>query len=455
MLKKEIDRWKEEVKLQESKAAQSTGKFKAEVDAHRETREKLEKTINHLSETRSEIEKTRQECADFMKKLKDEDEANHKRQQTAEKEQSVKLMIDAAAASELESLKEKYQQVLDENSKLSLKVGAFEKERSEQETLVSKLKDTVETQKRETVDLMAQVAEIESLKMRLSNEEEKLASSKADGDQLRADMLELSNDMDSCRRKEAELLEFTQKLTEKNVTLQSELAFIEGRASALEAEHTRLSNKASELEATNAQLKIELDIEVKSRKTETELLAKKLAESSKNLEAAKQKVIDGENEVSVLKRRNQAGIRELTRELKECQRKLENCGGHFTRSPTALSQSSRTSSNSSLNRLAPNGDDNTSTSPTVSCGSNLSLSISENYSNGYVKTSSSQVQVMQYFLRCKRYSASISRILGDEFAPQRTRQPDFSRKNCETAKRAGKASGKARLHGRACKYHGG
>ena len=49
--------------------------------------------------------------------------------------------------------------------------------------------------------------------------------------------------MIACRKKEAELLEFTQKLTETNVTLQSECAFTEGRASALESEHTRLTNK--------------------------------------------------------------------------------------------------------------------------------------------------------------------------------------------------------------------
>ena len=49
--------------------------------------------------------------------------------------------------------------------------------------------------------------------------------------------------MIACRKKEADLLEFTQKLTETNVTLQSECAFTEGRASALESEHTRLTNK--------------------------------------------------------------------------------------------------------------------------------------------------------------------------------------------------------------------
>ena len=93
------------------------------------------------------------------------------------------------------------------------------------------------------MDLMAQVAELESLKMRLSSEEDKYSASNVEVERLKADNCELSNDMDSCRKKEAELLEFTQKLTESNVTLQSECQFIEARASTLEAEHTRLTNK--------------------------------------------------------------------------------------------------------------------------------------------------------------------------------------------------------------------
>ena len=40
---------------------------------------------------------------------------------------------------------------------------------------------------------------------------------------------ELAIDMAACQKKESELLEFTQKLTDTNVTLQSDLAFAEGR----------------------------------------------------------------------------------------------------------------------------------------------------------------------------------------------------------------------------------
>ena len=65
-MKKEIDRWKEEVKVQESKSSLSCARLKSEVDAHRETREKLDKL---LTETRAENEKIRSEYGDFIKKL--------------------------------------------------------------------------------------------------------------------------------------------------------------------------------------------------------------------------------------------------------------------------------------------------------------------------------------------------------------------------------------------------
>lgn len=44
--------------------------------------------------------------------------------------------------------------------------------------------------------------------------------------------------MESCRNREAELLEFTQKLTEKNVRLQSEFTAVEAKAHQLEIEHS-------------------------------------------------------------------------------------------------------------------------------------------------------------------------------------------------------------------------
>ena len=93
---------------------------------------------------------------------------------------------------------------------------------------------------------------------------------------------------------------------------------------------------------------------------------------------------DANNEVSVLKRKNASSLRELTKELKECQRKLES--SHHLRVASPLSVSSRASSNSSLNKLANNELESNSSS------SNLSLASSETIANGYVRTNP-QIQV--------------------------------------------------------------
>ena len=67
---REVERWKEEVKVQEAKACVAASRLKLEVEAHRDTKDNLEKTIKHLAETREEIETTRKECSDFMKKIR-------------------------------------------------------------------------------------------------------------------------------------------------------------------------------------------------------------------------------------------------------------------------------------------------------------------------------------------------------------------------------------------------
>ena len=72
----------------------------------------------------------------------------------------------------------------------------------------------------------------------------------------------------------------------------------------------------------------------------------------------------------------------------------------FNSSPSGLSQSSRASSNTSLNKIVSNGDES-STSSTVSCGSNLSLPSQEssNFSNnGVIKSVvNPQIQVISTF----------------------------------------------------------
>ena len=121
----------------------------------------------------------------------------------------------------------------------------------------------------------------------------------------------------------------------------------------MEVEHSRLVGKVSDLETSCSQTSVELTEEKKKRMEETEMLAKKLAEKSRLAEAQRQKTLDAENEITVTKRKNAATLRELTRELQACKKKLDQQHQQppqFAVGGSPSKYSSRASSDVSLNK---------------------------------------------------------------------------------------------------------
>ena len=373
--RKELDKVREEVKGTEAKLAATTNKLKAEEESHKDTKENLDRTFKELLDVQGSIDDIKKEYSDLIAKAREEEDNLKKKEIIQEKELSVKLMIDSAAAAELETLKKKYKEAIEENSELSVKVQSNEKELTTYEASISELKGTITSQKSEIVDLYAKCAEIESVRLQLGCETEKVASREEEISRLRQESAELISDMSSCRRKEMELLEFTQKLTDKNVNLQSEFSSVESKAATLEDEHRRLLVDLTTSETKLSTVMTELEEERDKRKTETELLARKLAEKVKALETASQKVVDANNEVEVVRRKNQGRVRELSKELAAMKKKLDGQesgggvgggggggGGQGVRgdSPGQLSLSSRCSSSSSLSREVESHQDNDS-----------------------------------------------------------------------------------------------
>ena len=96
--------------------------------------------------------------------------------------------------------------------------------------------------------------------------------------------------MSSCRDKEADLLEFTQKLTDKNVCLQSEFTTLAGRAASLEEANKRLEENAREAVEGREEAMSRLGEEEEKRREEVQLMARRLAEVTRAAEVATQKV---------------------------------------------------------------------------------------------------------------------------------------------------------------------
>lgn len=172
-------------------------------------------------------------------------------------------------------------------------------------------------------------------------------STEAEIQHLRLANEELQSDMFACRQKEAEMLDFTQKLTDKNVRIQSEFTAVEAKAKELQQQHgplheciKGLTQKVKSLEESAAQ-------ERKARIQKCETLAKHLAEQTQLAQSLTQQLEDSQGENAVLKRKQQISMKEMTRELQQCRKKLE---AFETSSPyNSLGVASRTGSNVSLN----------------------------------------------------------------------------------------------------------
>ena len=348
--KKDLDKWREDAKAAESKNILLNSKLAAEIEAHKQTKENLDRTFKELLDVQSSIDSIRNECSDAIIKTKQEEENLKHKEMIQDKEHSVKLMIDSAAAAELATLKKKYKETIDENNEMSVKVQKNESELQHYQSSMSQLKQTLTEQKTEIVDLYSKCAELESVKLQLGSETEKVMARDGEVSRLRGEATELLADMAACRKKEGELLEFTQKLTDKNVTLQSEFSMMESKAREFESEHSKIVSDLREAQLKLAHVQQELDDVSLKRKMDTELLARKLAEKTKALEVANQEVIDSQNEIDVIKRQNLVRLKELSKELSSTKRQLENverCEGGRESSP---SLGSRCSSSSSLTR---------------------------------------------------------------------------------------------------------
>ena len=82
--------------------------------------------------------------------------------------------------------------------------------------------------------------------------------------------------MTSCRAKEADLLDFTQKLTDKNVNLQSEYSSLESRVQTLEVENSRLNKLLATAEKRANDLEISLSQQVSTLSSQKESLEAEL-----------------------------------------------------------------------------------------------------------------------------------------------------------------------------------
>ncbi|XP_032844543.2 coiled-coil domain-containing protein 186 isoform X3 [Tyto alba] len=365
-LNREIEKLKEEINSHVIKVKWAQNKLKTEMDSHKETKERLKDATAKLTEAKEEADQIRKNCQEMIKTYQESEEIKSNeldaklRVTKGELEKQIQeksdhLEVHHAKIKELEDLKRTFKEGMDELRTLRTKVKCLEDERLRTEDELSKYKEIINRQKTEIQNLLDRVKTVDCLQDQHQRDEQEISALKEEVDGFNSLVADLQKDIEGSRKRESELLIFTEKLTSKNAQLQSENNSLQSQLDKLSYSERELQNQLECVQQTKDDLTIKLQKEEDQRKLEVETLQAQLASEQKELTALKTHVDELKDELSTQKRKHAANLKDLTKQLQLARRKLdqmENC--NYDKEVSSMG--SRSSSSGSLNARSSNED---------------------------------------------------------------------------------------------------
>ncbi|XP_022051728.2 coiled-coil domain-containing protein 186 isoform X1 [Acanthochromis polyacanthus] len=333
-LTRETEKLKEEINSHLIKVKWAQNKLKSEADAHKDTKDKLRETTSKLAQAKEETEQIRKNCQDMIRTYQESEELKSneldaKLRETKgelekhKQEQTDQLEVHRVKAKELDDLKRSYKEGMDELETLRTKLKCLEDERPRWEDELSKYREIINRQKAEIGRQREKLEEVTALQEQHQRDEQEITSLHEEVDSLTNQMADLQRDVQGSREREAELLGFTEKLSSKNAQLQSE-------SNALQSQLDQLTNRFTEhqakLEETNRQLEDksrQLKQEEVLRQQEVQGLQEERAALQVEVSQLKTRVEELRDELVTQKRKQAANIKDLTKQLTQARKKLE------------------------------------------------------------------------------------------------------------------------------------
>ncbi|KFU85393.1 Uncharacterized protein C10orf118, partial [Chaetura pelagica] len=365
-LNREIEKLKEEINSHIIKVKWAQNKLKTEMDSHKETKERLKDTTTKLTEAKEEADQIRKNCQEMIKTYQESEEIKSNeldaklRVTKGELEKQIQeksdhLEVHHAKIKELEDLKRTFKEGMDELRTLRTKVKCLEDERLRTEDELSKYKEIINRQKTEIQNLLDRVKTIDRLQDQHQRDEQEISALKEEVDGFNSLVADLQKDIEGSRKRESELLIFTEKLTSKNAQLQSENNSLQSQLDKLSYSERELQNQLECLQQTKDDLVTKLQKEEDQRKLEVETLQAQVASEQKELTALKTHVDELKDELATQKRKQAANLKDLSKQLQLARRKLDQMeNGNYDKEVSSMG--SRSSSSGSLNARSSNED---------------------------------------------------------------------------------------------------
>ncbi|NXW15013.1 CC186 protein, partial [Circaetus pectoralis] len=365
-LNREIEKLKEEINSHVIKVKWAQNKLKTEMDSHKETKERLKDATTKLTEAKEEADQIRKNCQEMIKTYQESEEIKSNeldaklRVTKGELEKQIQeksdhLEVHHAKIKELEDLKRTFKEGMDELRTLRTKVKCLEDERLRTEDELSKYKEIINRQKTEIQNLLDRVKTVDRLQDQHQRDEQEINALKEEVDGFNSLIADLQKDIEGSRKRESELLIFTEKLTSKNAQLQSENNSLQSQLDKLSYSERELQNQLECVQQTKDDLATKLHKEEDQRKLEVETLQAQLASEQKELTALKTHVDELKDELATQKRKHAANLKDLTKQLQLARRKLDQMeNGNYDKEVSSMG--SRSSSSGSLNARSSNED---------------------------------------------------------------------------------------------------
>lgn len=365
-LNKEIEKLKEEINSHIIKVKWAQNKLKTEMDSHKESKERLKDATTKLTQAKEEADQIRKNCQEMIKTYQESEEIKSNELDAKFKvtkgelekqmqEKSDQLEVPHAKIKELEDLKRTFKEGMDELRTLRTKVKCLEDERLRTEDELSKYKEIINRQKTEIQSLLDRVKTVYRLQDQHQRDEQDISALKEEVDGLNSLIADLQKDIEGSRKRESELLIFTEKLTSKNAQLQSENNSLQSQLDKLSYSERELQNQLECVQQAKDDLATKLQKEEDQRKLEVEMLQAQLASEQKELTALKTHVDELKDELTTQKRKHAANLKDLSKQLQLARRKLDQIeNGNYDKEVSSMG--SRSSSSGSLNARSGNED---------------------------------------------------------------------------------------------------
>uniref|UniRef100_A0A6J0SP37 Coiled-coil domain-containing protein 186 n=1 Tax=Pogona vitticeps TaxID=103695 RepID=A0A6J0SP37_9SAUR len=365
-MSRDIEKLKEEINSHVIKVKWAQNKLKAEMDLHKDTKDRLKEATTKLTQAKEEADQIRRNCQEIIKTYQESEEIKSNELDVKlrltkgelEKhlqEKSDHLEVHHAKIKELEDVKRTFKEGMDELRTLRTKVKCLEDERLRTEDELSKYREIINRQKAEIQNLLDRVKIVDQLQDQHQRDEQEINSLKEEVDSLNNLLSDFQKDIDGSRKRESELLVFTEKLTTKNAQLQSETNSLQVQLDKLVYSERDLQNQLELVRQARDELATKLEKEEELHKDRVQALQADLVSQQKALADLNTQVDELKDELVTQKRKHAANLKDLTKQLQQARRKLDQLeNGNYDKEVSSMG--SRSSSSGSLNARSSNED---------------------------------------------------------------------------------------------------